>query len=83
MNDGNNDEFSAAKKMREGEKKHKEEVCLLSEHTCIFMHCVCLCVCQSHKGRQGEKKKKVLRIKKGRKWEGTGLKQGHNLTSSV
>lgn len=67
MNDGNNDEFSAAKKMREGEKKHKEEVCLLSEHTCIFMHCVCLCVCQSHKGRQGEKKKKVLRIKKGRK----------------
>lgn len=50
MNDGNNDEFSAAKKMREGEKKHKEEVCLLSEHTCIFMHvCVSLCVPESQR----------------------------------
>lgn len=55
MNDDNN-EFSAAKKMREGEKKHKEEVCLLSEHMCMFIHCV------YHKGRQGEKK--LPRIKK-------------------
>lgn len=37
MNDGNNDEFSAAKKTKEGGKKHKEEVCLQSEHTCIFV----------------------------------------------
>lgn len=49
MNDCNNDEFSAAKKTGEGgcveEKKHKEEMWLQSEHTCIFTHCVCLSEC--------------------------------------
>lgn len=37
MNDGNNDEFSVAKKMTEGGKKHEEEACGLFEHTWIFM----------------------------------------------
>lgn len=64
-------------------KKHKKEVRLQSEHTCIFM-CVSEWVLatvtdvDTARGREkgGENRKR-------RKWEGTGLKQGHNLTSSV
>lgn len=49
MNDGNNDEFSVAKKMTEGSGKQEEEVCLLFEHIWIFRQRVYLNVPQSQR----------------------------------
>lgn len=57
MNDGDNDELSVAETRRKrGEEKHKEEVCLPSQHTCTFMQHVCVCVWFTEVDVEGEKK---------------------------
>lgn len=53
MNDGNNDEFSAAKKTGKGRGGTKE-ACLLSERTCVACTCVSVLI-QITKGREEDK----------------------------
>lgn len=42
MNDGNNDEFSVANKMTEGDKKHEEVYCLCY---CLDIYATCVSKC--------------------------------------